>query len=382
MKILEVTNCRLKNNTRTLRSNAVLSQKHIVRLVYHEEEPDAPVRRTDTLVPIKLATKRWSSHPAVQVVKYAEMLLRQWAEIIRFKPDLLYCHDIDTLPLAWIGCKMGIPFLYDSHEYWRGTMHHTQRNARLYRLLVWVENAIIRRAKGVIAVNEELAEKMRADHHITLPTVVRNVPGDISITPGDYLRAVLPVPADGKIVLYVGGLTTGRGLKTIIHSVKVWDANIYLAMMGYGFLQPELERRVKELGLNDRVFFVPAVPPADVLSWTSSADVGIVPIENLCESYYYCLPNKLFECVLAGLPVLSSNFPVIGSIVREYNLGYTFDPADELDIADKVNRIVREGFAVAPEDFERFKHDFSWDIDRQKMLALLDEVVSHLSHKE
>jgi len=47
-----------------------------------------------------------------------------------------------------------------------------------------------------------------------------------------------------------------------------------------------------------------------------------------------------------------------------------------------VNRIVREGFAVAPEDFERFKHDFSWDIDRQKMLALLDGVVSHLSHKE
>src|SRR5690606_12853007 len=69
------------------------------------------------------------------------------------------------------------------------------------------------------------------------------------------------------------------------------------------------------------IYFYPAVSPQVLLGYTASADYGVSLIEDVCLNYRYCLPNKLFEYLMAGIPVLAANLPEMKRFVEEYKVG-------------------------------------------------------------
>jgi glycosyltransferase involved in cell wall biosynthesis len=151
----------------------------------------------------------------------------------------------------------------------------------------------------------------------------------------------LSIPGDQKLLIYVGGITFNRGLEELILSLDELP-DCYLVCMGYGneqFKQHLLDLALKT-GVEDRFSFFGPVPTDEVIHFAAGADLGVAPIANACVSYYYCSPNKLFEYMNAGLPVIASNFPELEKVVLGHGIGLTFDPSSPPAIARAARQIL------------------------------------------
>jgi glycosyltransferase involved in cell wall biosynthesis len=144
-------------------------------------------------------------------------------------------------------------------------------------------------------------------------------------------------------------------------------------MMGYGPSKyiDEFQEFALSNGVHLRVSFFGPVPVEEVTLYASTADLGIAPIENVCLSYYYSSPNKVFEYMSAGLPVVGSSFPELRKIIESYHLGRTFDPDDPEDIAKAINDVLSDSGR-----YEQMKRNaieaakiFNWENESKKLLA-------------
>ena len=156
--------------------------------------------------------------------------------------------------------------------------------------------------------------------------LLRNVPHNIDsdtvkvTAPGEgKLRQALGLGSDDFIALYQGAFTINRGIEELLAmSGKLQGSRIQLVFMGYGMLQGSIEEAAAS---TENVHFQPAVPYQEMLQYTKDADVGLVSVRPICLSYLYCLPNKLFECIQAGVPVLVNDLPDCVALLRTYGIG-------------------------------------------------------------
>jgi glycosyltransferase involved in cell wall biosynthesis len=231
----------------------------------------------------------------------------------------------------------------------------------------------------VITVNETIAKELSSRYLVPTPWVVMNAPSMKSpayITStgnGKSLRAAIGIGSDLHLILYSGSITFNRGLEKVIESL-VYLPDCYLVLMGYGTerYKISLQALAREIGVESRFSFFGPVPSEEVTTYASCADLGIAPIKNACLSYYYCSPNKLFEYILAGVPVIASNFPEMGKVIHKYEIGYTFDPEDSRGIA----RVIRRVFDN-PQHYQKMKqntitasHAYNWEKESKKLLEI------------
>lgn len=105
--------------------------------------------------------------------------------------------------------------------------------------------------------------------------------------------------------------------------------NAYFVLIGSGRLEDNLKELVRELDISYKVKFIPMVPLSELPDYTASANIGVQPLQNTCLNHYSTDSNKLFEYVLAGLPVVATNFPEISKIVNQYQVGLLTDESLE-----------------------------------------------------
>ena len=145
-------------------------------------------------------------------------------------------------------------------------------------------------------------------------------------------------------MLYTGLISFGRGLEQLIEAMS-YAPDFHLVLMGYD-LGKQYSGTIKRLAeghaVGDRLHFVDAVPFAEVPLWVAGADAAAVLIENTCLSYYYCMPNKTFEAIMAGVPVIASDFPDMRTLISEWGIGLTVDPHSVADIAQAITALVRD----------------------------------------
>jgi glycosyltransferase involved in cell wall biosynthesis len=310
-----------KNDSRVLKGNISLKNAgYCVQVVALHEDPlkefdkmqGIPVHR------IKLISRGWSKNPVIQLLKYFEFVIRV-IKIYR-RSDIFHCNDLDALP---IGILIKLFFnrrtkvVYDSHEYAINDVPNQSKWS--IRLKYLLENILIRFADEVITVSESIAIEYARLYNIPKPHIVLNCPAYREQEKKNLFRERLSIREDQMIFLYQGGLSKGRGIETML---KVFsdlnsDKNV-LVCMGFGPLESLIRHEAKE---SRTIFFHPAVSPKVLLNYTSSADYGVSFIEDTCLSYYYCLPNKVFEYLMAGLPVLTSNLYEMKRLVESKGVG-------------------------------------------------------------
>jgi len=239
--------------------------------------------------------------------------------------DVWHCNDIEAFVLG-LAAKLRRPRLqlvYDCHEL------ESERNAQphwMRRTIGWLERRFIRHAAVTLVVSPSILRYYQHKYQgsgMGSIFLVRNVPhapkersGHPSVT---GFRTHFGLSPDSRIVLYQGAFTFNRGLEVCIAAASfLAEENIHLVFMGYGPLQPLVDDAVRS---RPNVHFMPAVPYDEVLSWTRTADVGLVSVAPVCLSYLYCLPNKLFEYIQAGVPVLTNDLPDCKSLVVEFGVG-------------------------------------------------------------
>lgn len=293
--------------------------------------------------------------------------------------DIYHAHDLNTLKTGAKAARLhSSKLVYDSHEL------YTHRNkpiksSRFYRYLTEQhEQRLIKKADRVITVSESIADYLKDKYHISRPDVIMNAPSQVmEYEKGKSLRKEIGIPDNLKIAIYSGGITFNRGLEKLIESLTLLP-EVFLVMMGYGtpeYLE-KLQKIANDKNVNDRFSFYGPVQPNEVTSYTSSADVGVAPIQNVCLSYYFCAPNKIFEYINGGIPVVASNFPDLSKIVTENEIGFVFDPEDINSIAGSINKIFADNahYNVMKSNTLVAAKKYNWEIEEQKLLKLYNSI--------
>jgi glycosyltransferase involved in cell wall biosynthesis len=270
--------------------------------------------------------------------------------------------------------------VYDSHELFV-TLHYIPRIERL--ISRFVERYLIRRVGAVITVNEFAARELSRRYGISLPVVVRNCPPIARQGDEQYnssLRESLGLDDTVPIIVHVGKFAREEGSEKLVSAVPFLNHGVIVFLgWGAGVEEIYLKELVGRRGLEDRVLFAPPVEPDRVVGHISSAQVGVMPLLDFGLNHYYATPIKLWECISAGLPVVSSNFPALKAIVEGYRLGKTCNPEDPEDIAAAINWVLAD-----EKRYEKMRKNalkaakiFNWENEARKLL----EIYRRLSHR-
>ena len=309
---------------------------------------------------------------------------RSFRLVIKERADIYHANDLNTLPVAyWAKKKTGGKLIYDSHELYleRNTERKQSKVAKL--LLSRLEYFLVRSVDDVITVSESIGQELKRRYPIKRLSVILNTPCSQASGRTLSLRDELRIPKDNKIILYVGNITFNRGLEELIQSVSYLDDCVVVIMgrapkPAYNLV---LRRLAREAGVESKVYYFGPVPAEDVTEYAAFAHVGAASIKDVCLSYYYCLPNKLFEYMAAGLPVAGSNFPELKKVIEGYNIGKTFNPDDPKDIAEAINYVLsdKQRYMQMKRNALRAARVFSWENESKKLLKIYKRLEDELN---
>jgi len=369
------------NDMRVIKEASTLAQQDIevAVLAVHEEG----LAREESLCGFtvhRMASKglRLFTKRPLPLTRYFGLVLKGVCLGVRMRADVYHCHDLKALPIGYLICRFRrAKLIYDSHELWSDSAYRLAHSRVRFWLARKVEHFLVRRVDSIITVSNSIADYIVQQDGTARPIVIRNVPYLQKIQRTNLLRESLGLVADErKIVLYQGGIFQGRGLAEVIRAMEHVE-NAILILMGDGPLREPLKGLCHELQLSDRVFFHEAVPPQELLRYTAGADVGVAPTQNVSLSYYFSLPNKLFEYLAAGLPVAVSNFPEMAPIVTRYKVGELFDPEDPTSIAEAINSILVDPrkYTIYQKNIEMAIEENHWGKEQERLLELYEGLV-------
>ena len=269
---------------------------------------------------------------------------RRMARLLRAsRPDVVHAHDTETLDIAGgVARDLGVPIVYDAHELWLERVRR-DRTAVYAALTRWyfgrVERRYVPRASGWITVSAPIADHLRRAYDLPEVLVLPNYPlaDDDAAEPRDLrgLPGAERIPVGAPIVLFIGNATEGRGIEPLVAAVAAIPG-AHLVLLGAGDQEAFVDEVARRHGVAERVHATPRVPPDHVVSYAASATVGVSPIPPASLSYRYSLPNKLFQYMQAGLPVVASDFPQVREVVGTTGAGITVDPRDAVALADAI----------------------------------------------
>ncbi|MFN8713056.1 MAG: glycosyltransferase [Bacteroidota bacterium] len=254
------------------------------------------------------------------VLFYAFFQWRLFWFLLRNKADVYVANDLDTLwPNRIVAQLRGKPLVYDTHEIFTEV---PELVSRPFKQKVWraLERRIFPKLKHVFTVNESIASWYEARYGVR-PEVVRNMPRLQVAPPPPLSRAEAGLPEDKSVVLMQGaGLNIQRGAEEAVLAMKYLE-NAVLLIIGGGDVLPVLKQLVQENKLEQKVIFTGKLPPEQLRARTRLADIGLTLDKDTNLNYRYSLPNKIFDYIHAGVPVLASDLPEVKRIVLDYGVG-------------------------------------------------------------
>ncbi len=310
------------------------------------------------------------------------VIARSWTHVglficlVKSNPSIVHAHDVNTLPTAWLASIITrSPLVYDAHE-----ISTDREGYRSFRKLVgWIEKKLMPRVSATITTTETRAKYFALAYKVPRPLVLQNRPRLKHVKLSDKIRQQLNLEKAWPIVLYQGGLQQGRGLERFVDAAQ-YVMKAYFVLIGGGRLESSLKDQVLRLGLEGRVFFVDTVPLDELPYYTASADIGVQPIENTCLNHFSTDSNKLFEYMMAGLPIVATSMPEIRRIVRGHGLGLTVEPGNTKALAAAIQRLVDNPqlrAAMGGLSLEASKM-FSWEEQEEKLVDLYAGIQSKL----
>lgn len=303
-----------------------------------------------------------------ETVKYEQVFD---AELLRITPDLVHAQDVHLLGVAakYVSNRnqsdKHCALIYDAHEYICGLGSIDSQRRDAYADL---ESEFIGYADSVITVSESIATRIQHDHNLpTKPFLILNAPSQsrIQITESSpSVRKVCNLGPEVPIVIYSGGIHISRGMDLLVESLEFMP-NVHLAMTTNrdSWYIEELKSKAASFGAAGRLHFVPYVSPEEVVPYVSSADIGISPLPANVVNYDLALPNKLFDYIQAGLPLVVSDCVEVSKLLERFPLGQTFNWQDPKSLADAVNSVLgkSEEFRALYRNLETELKQFTWE---------------------
>jgi glycosyltransferase involved in cell wall biosynthesis len=301
--------------------------------------------------------------------------LRLFFYLLFHNYDILVANDLDTLFPNFIVSKLkGLILVYDSHEYFTGV---PEIQNRPFVKWVWktIERMIFPKLKYVMTVSDSIALQYQNEYGIR-PLTVRNcsrkTDGIVA-----YSRENLGVPEEHLLLILQGrGINIDRGAEELIEAVYDTE-NITLLIVGSGDVLQTLQDKVEEWDANDRIKFIPSVPWPELVKYTKAADVGMSLDKDTNVNYRFSLPNKLFDYIAAGIPVIASNLPEVHKIVSENKCGLIINEVDPERIRSAIRdlRDNSERLAELKKNATIASMNLNWEVEEIKVIGLFKNLI-------
>lgn len=270
---------------------------------------------------------------------YAEYNVRLFFYLLFKRCDILVANDLDTLlPNFLVSRLRRKKLVYDSHEYFCGILEVIERPF-VHKTWLKIEKFCFPKLQNIITVSQSIAEQYKMEYGKDVH-VVRNIPRRTTFAITET-RASLNLPEDKKIAILQGtGLHRDRGVEELIEAMPLTEG-LLLLIVGSGAVIPQMQARVKELEICDKVRFVPRVSPQMLFNYTSLADIGVSLDKDASPNHHFSLPNKIFEYIQAGTPLLSTTLPERKKIIEKYNVGLIVNDLSPVSLSNALNEMIQ-----------------------------------------
>jgi glycosyltransferase involved in cell wall biosynthesis len=378
MKNIHLTLTPFTNETRVIKESKSLIESGLISnitilalhepklLLFEEIDSNIFVRR------LKLKSRNLGNSLLLKIIKYIEFLFLVVKFTFNFKPKILTIHSLVLLPVAiFIKLFFRTSIVYDCHELETETFLLVGFKKKLAKIL---EKYLIKYVDLVVVVSDNIEIWYRNEYSLNNIITVKNSPYRKTTKKSNILRTVFNLSDDKKIIIYVGGIIRGRGIEELLECFKnLQENNLVIIFMGYG----ELVNNVIEYqNKYTNIFYHPAVESLKVTEYASSADFGIAYIKNGCLNDQFCLPNKLFECLFSGIPMLVSNVPDMAKLINDYSVGFVLESLTVENLLNGINVIDKIPKTDLQKKLFRLIDENCWEVQGQ---VFVNGYLNHLN---
>lgn len=301
-------------------------------------------------------------------------------EAIKCPAQVYVAHDLPVLPAALMASKFyGSHLVYDAHELYPEQHHFGKERTKLY---TEVEGLLAPRADYVITVNQSIANEMVKRYKIELPEVILNCPevdtSGYPIPRTGTLQYKLGIPNGFYTLLFQGSLSLNRNLENLVSAMGIVKrSDVALVIMGPGDQKRDELIKIAEKYeiMNKKVFFHPAVSQLELLQYTASADAGIIPYPHIDLNSYLCSPNKLFEFIVAGVPILANDSPELRRFVGDQGIGLNMPMTCPEDIACAIDLFFSNDISIYAEKLKKIGSEFTWEGEGRKIVSIYSKLM-------
>jgi glycosyltransferase involved in cell wall biosynthesis len=296
--------------------------------------------------------------------------IRLWFFLRKQKVDLYFANDLDTLwPNYRIAKAKKKELIYDTHEIFTEVPELVNRPFK-QRIWKFIERSIFPKLKYTITVNESISEWYTSNYGVK-PVVVRNIPR-LGNSRKSLTRGGAHLPEDKKIILLQGaGINIHRGAEELVEAMK-YISNAVLLIIGSGDVLPVLHELAEHEHLEGKIIFIKKLPPDELRAWTCLADLGLSLDKDTNINYRFSLPNKIFDYIHAGIPVLVSNLVELKRIVEQYQIGQVLKSHTPKEMAVQIQEI------LASSDYTKWKENTklaATELNWEKEVEVLKKLV-------
>ena len=296
---------------------------------------------------------------------------------LEFRPDVIHAHDYTALPIAAELIKalkaqgLTSELIYDAHEYVPGVAHLNRQLSSLYSNIEIKQSA---NAAAILSVSEGMSDLLIPHLKITTrPEIVANDP----LVAGQQvssrnLRQDIGIDQNVPLMVYSGAVAPQRGIETAVRALENMP-NVHLVVIANPSNQHLIELLGKYSHLKERFHIQPYVPNAELVSYLSGADIGLIPLHHK-QNHEISLITKFGEYMQARLPILVSDVRTMSAEVRKLGNGEVFIAEDVADFVRATNEIISKIEKYKSVYNDEMLAERSWERQAENLLAIYNRI--------
>ena len=337
--------------------------------------------------------KKWANNKMNYLVSFPAFFSPFWKNLIeriikRYEIEVIIVRD---LPLAiagiWAGEKYNIPIIFDMAEDYCSMLKEIWKNDKFkgFNLVVrnpyiakLVEKYAIKKFDHIVVVIEEakyLLEKKGIRREAI--TIISNTPVMIDINRKSVNRLKnIELIKKRYSVIYTGGITKDRGLSIVVDAMPriIREIKDFLfVVIGKGYESENILQSIEKRGLNKYTLWLGWIEHNQMYEYIATSKIGLIP-HHVNNHVNTTIPNKIFDYMMCGIPVLSSDAIPMRRILEEEKCGKVFKNGDADDFADTVISMYKDRENFGLNGINAIKHKYNWEIDEKKLIDLINKI--------